>query len=410
MASQTPAPSLQSIFSRGYRSLILFAVVLASGTIIASSAIAMVNHMARSLQFTARTVAYTVEPAIVFGDMASVNEGMASIATGDMVDRIVVLDAEGREMARSVRGVDGLVPAPIRHLGNDVLFPDPAKVTIVRSGKQIAQVLVFGSSAAMVRFLFSSIVIVLACLGIALVATSILADKLRIGVIDPLNHAVEVARSVRVERAFSRRVPAPGLQEVDNFVADFNSLLSELEGWYDGLTQENHQLELRATHDPLTGIGNRALFDARLEQAINHAREQGSGFALLCLDANGFKAINDTYGHDAGDAVLRQISQRLRSSIRDADHVYRLGGDEFAVILTSPVDKIEINSIIGRISQTMRFPVAIPSQKDVYVSLSIGYSFYPAHGSSAAELCKHADQAMYRDKLHRRNDDVATSM
>ncbi|RZA23607.1 MAG: hypothetical protein EOP02_14680 [Proteobacteria bacterium] len=102
MAGKTGAPSLQSILSSGYRSLILFAVILASGTIIASSAIAMINHMERSLQLTARTVAYTVEPAIVFGDMAAVREGMASIATGDMVDRLVlVVEWEGRPAGRS---------------------------------------------------------------------------------------------------------------------------------------------------------------------------------------------------------------------------------------------------------------------------------------------------------------------
>lgn len=410
MASNTPAPSLHSILSRGYRSLILFAVVLASGTIIASSAVAMINHMGRSLQFTARTVAYTVEPAIVFNDMAAVREGMDSIATGDMVDRIVIVDAQGKEMARSVRSVDGFTPPAVLELGNDVLFPAPGEVTIVRGGKELAQVLVFGSSATMIRFLFSSLVIILSCVGIALVATSILASKLRSGVIDPLNHAVEVARSVRLERAFSRRVPAPGLREVDDFVEDFNSLLSELEGWYDGLTQENQQLELRATHDSLTGIGNRALFEQRLDQAIAHARAQDGSFALLFLDGDGFKEVNDTHGHDAGDAVLKMISDRLRACIRSADQVYRLGGDEFAIILASPVGEAEIASIIERISQTMRFPMTIPSQELVHMSLSIGYSSYPSHGESAAELCKRADEAMYREKLRRRTNDLASSM
>lgn len=410
MASKTPAPSLHSIFSKGYRSLILLTVVLASGTIIASSAIAMIDHMGRSLQLTARTVAYTVEPAIVFGDMEAVREGMASIATGDMVDRIVIVDAQGRELARSARRVEGIIPTALLNFGNNVLFPAPGKVTLVRSGKEIAQTLVYGSSAAMIRFLFSSFIIVVSCVGIALVATSVLMGKLRSGVIDPLNHAVEVARSVRVERAFSRRVPAPGLQEVDNFVEDFNALLSELEGWYDGLTEENERLELRATHDPLTGIGNRALFEKRLEQAIDHAREHESAFALLYLDGDGFKEVNDTYGHDAGDAVLKVITERLRSSIRHADQVYRMGGDEFAIILTSPVGDAEITSIIERISQTMRFPMTIPSQESVHMTLSIGYSYYPMHGESSAQLCKRADEAMYRQKLGRRNNDAASSM
>lgn len=409
MARKTVTPSLHSILSSGYRSLILFAVILASGTIIGSSAIAMINHMERSLQLTARTVAYTVEPAIVFGDMAAVREGMASIATGDMVDRLVLVDPGGREMARSTRRVAGMIPSSVVQFGNDILFPAPAQMKIARNDKVIAHVLVFGSSSAMIRFLFSSLIIVISCVGIALVATSILAGKLRSGVIDPLNHAVEVARSVRVERAFSRRVPAPGLLEVDNFVEDFNALLSELEGWYEGLTQENQQLELHATLDPLTGIGNRRLFEQRLEQAISHAREQQSSFALLYLDGDGFKLINDTYGHDTGDKVLRVISERLRACLRNDDHVYRLGGDEFAVILTEPVGQTEVSLVVERISQTMRFPLAIPSHGLVHIGLSIGYSFYPAHGESAVELCKSADQAMYREKLSRRTNDRASS-
>jgi len=410
MSGKMVSPSLHSILSRGYRSLILLALILASGTIIASSAVAMIQHMERSLHLTARTVAYTVEPAIVFGDVAAVREGMASVATGDMVDRLVIVGADGKEMARSTRSFEGLIPPAILQFGNDVLFSTPAKIEIARNGKVIAKVLVFGSSSAMIRFLFSGIVIVVCCVGIAMLATSILARRLHSGVIDPLNHAVEVARSVRVERAFSRRVPAPGLREVDNFVEDFNSLLSELQSWYEGLTQENRQLERRATHDPLTGVGNRALFEQRLEQAIGNAREQESGFALLYLDGDGFKRINDTYGHDAGDAVLRAVSERLSSCIRNADHVYRLGGDEFAVILTSPVGPDEVASVVERIGQTMRFPITIPSHGFVHMSLSVGCALYPTHGRSAAELCKMADEAMYRDKLRRRNNDLASSL
>jgi diguanylate cyclase (GGDEF)-like protein len=281
---------------------------------------------------------------------------------------------------------------------------------ISRNGKMIAEVLIFGSSAAMIRFLFAGIVIAICCVGIALVATGILARQLRSGVIDPLNHAVEVARSVRVERAFSRRVPVPGLKEVDNFVEDFNSLLSELQGWYEGLTQENLQLEQRATSDALTGIGNRALFERDIQQAIEDSRREKRSFALLYLDGDNFKQINDTHGHDAGDAVLRAISERLRSCVRETDRAYRLGGDEFAVVLTSPIGQDEVSHVVERISQAMRFPVRTPFQGMVRMSLSIGCAFYPSDGETAAELCKKADEAMYRDKLRRRNNDLASSL
>jgi len=410
MSDKAAVPSLNSILSRGYKSLILLAVIVASGTIILSSSIVTIRYMERGLQLIAQTVSYTVEPAIVFGDVAAAREGMASVATGDMVERMVIVDARGHEIARSTRSPDGLIPRSVLKVGDQLLFPAPARMEISRNGKMIAEVLIFGSSAAMIRFLFAGIVIAICCVGIALVATGILARQLRSGVIDPLNHAVEVARSVRVERAFSRRVPVPGLKEVDNFVEDFNSLLSELQGWYEGLTQENLQLEQRATSDALTGIGNRALFERDIQQAIEDARREKRSFALLYLDGDNFKQINDTHGHDAGDAVLRAISERLCSCVRDTDRAYRLGGDEFAVVLTSPIGQDEVSRVVERISQAMRFPVRTPFQGMVRMSLSIGCAFYPADGGTAAELCKKADEAMYRDKLRRRNNDLVSSL
>lgn len=404
MAGKPSSPTLPQVLAKVHRRLVLFAVSLASLTLLFGSVAVMHDQVNRNLHLMARTVAYTVEPAIVFGDISAAREGMVSVATNDLIEKLVLVDPEGRELVNLSREHEGIIPASFINAGNYLLWSRPARQKVMHNEQIIAEVQVFGSAASIERFLLSGILITVCCVGIALMGTRMLARRLQTGVIAPLNHAVEVARFVRVERAFDRRVPAPGLAEVDNFVEDFNSLLAELQGWYAGLEQENEQLERKATHDMLTALGNRALFEQRIEKAIACAGLSNGCFAVLYLDGDGFKQINDCHGHDAGDVVLQAVAERLRSCIRHSDDAFRLGGDEFAIILMSPVEKLEIDLIVRRISEAMEHPIILPSGGFVNMSMSIGFSVYPDDGQAMMELLKKADRAMYDDKLRRRND------
>jgi diguanylate cyclase (GGDEF)-like protein/PAS domain S-box-containing protein len=163
--------------------------------------------------------------------------------------------------------------------------------------------------------------------------------------------------------------------------------------------QENWEL---AHFDTLTKLPNRTLFWDRLEQALLLAGRQPHTLAVLWLDLDGFKAVNDTLGHAAGDELLRQIGQRLQATIRESDTVARLGGDEFAVVLmtiTHPQDaSVVAQKIIGRINQPF-----VLSQGPAQVSASIGIALYPDHASTARELAHHADLAMYAAKQAGKN-------
>jgi diguanylate cyclase (GGDEF)-like protein len=155
--------------------------------------------------------------------------------------------------------------------------------------------------------------------------------------------------------------------------------------------------------DALTGLPNRAFFLDRLQQVEAHERQYGGSFSVIMIDLDRFKNVNDSLGHAAGDALLRQVANRLRSAIRDSDVVARLGGDEFAIIQAGcPDQKDSALNLATRISTLIARPFQLPSHQ-VEVGTSIGIAMAPKHSSDPHELMKKADLAMYRSKSTGRN-------
>lgn len=162
------------------------------------------------------------------------------------------------------------------------------------------------------------------------------------------------------------------------------------------------RLSYQAQHDALTGLPNRFLLEDRLAQAIAYANRHHSAIAVLLLDLDGFKYVNDTLGHQAGDQVLVEVSKRLRSITRQADTLARIGGDEFCLVLGD----LRKSSDTQRIAQTcldvLRKPILI-GERDYSISASIGISCYPEHGAEPEVLQQHADTAMYHAKFNGKN-------
>ncbi len=163
------------------------------------------------------------------------------------------------------------------------------------------------------------------------------------------------------------------------------------------LKQANEQMKQLALYDPLTGLANRRLFIDRLEQSIRASRRDRNKLALLFLDLDQFKRINDTLGHDAGDMLLQTVAQRLRRCVREKDTVSRLGGDEFTVLLTDLEDNLATTQIANQILKALKEPVML-GQHEVIVSTSIGITLAPEDGINADTLMKNADLALYRAK------------
>jgi diguanylate cyclase (GGDEF)-like protein/PAS domain S-box-containing protein len=163
------------------------------------------------------------------------------------------------------------------------------------------------------------------------------------------------------------------------------------------LRNAEEEIEFNATHDALTGLPNRVLFNDRLEQALAQAHRTHGQVAVLLIDLDKFKTVNDTMGHAAGDELLTQVADRARATMRESDTIGRHGGDEFACVLPGLEDSVDVNTVTQRLLETLSAPYEIES-REVDISASIGVAVYPADGSDAAALVKHADIAMYSAK------------
>ncbi len=172
---------------------------------------------------------------------------------------------------------------------------------------------------------------------------------------------------------------------------------AELAHSYQELKISEDQLRHQAYHDSLTNLPNRKLFSDRLIQSLEWAAINNQILAVLFIDLDGFKQINDTLGHDSGDLLLKEVARRLIACLRGSDTVARLGGDEFTVILPAIPREQDVASVADKIMSTLGEPFAIAGDS-IHVTASIGISLYPFNGEDADTLIKRADAAMYRSK------------
>ncbi len=168
------------------------------------------------------------------------------------------------------------------------------------------------------------------------------------------------------------------------------------------LDEERQRYAYLASHDPLTHLANRLYFEQSLNKAISRSKRNQQLFALLIIDLDNFKPINDTLGHDAGDIALCEISQRLRDTVRDIDTVARLGGDEFGILLEDIKDSSVIYPIVEKIRLLLQQPIQQLTGQPC-VGGSIGVAISPTHTNNKDDLLKLADTAMYCAKRSRNN-------
>ena len=230
----------------------------------------------------------------------------------------------------------------------------------------------------------------------------------------PLRRLAE--RMARLRRGDASPVAIEQHDEVGIIAASVNDLLSELESRKEKIERHAEELEVTvaqrtqelreanealtrlATHDTLTGLPNRKRFNDRLHQAVALAHRAQANMALMFVDLDRFKWVNDTYGHAVGDELLKEASRRIQSCLREGDTVARLGGDEFTVILAQAGSHADIEIVATRLLHELTSPFNLTGAAGTQISGSIGIAVYPEHGESAAELLLHADHAMYNAK------------
>jgi diguanylate cyclase (GGDEF)-like protein len=187
---------------------------------------------------------------------------------------------------------------------------------------------------------------------------------------------------------------SPEPDAVEQSVVESASRLVSLAGdhW-----RMHERLLHEARHDALTGLPNRTVAEDRLEQARARAERARKQFAVFCIDLDGFKAINDELGHDAGDEILRAVSVRLRNNLRHSDTLARMGGDEFLVLIEDCAGSSAAQTVAQSLISSLQEPFLLAGRQ-LWISASIGVALYPVNGKNVAQLRRNADLAMYRAK------------
>ncbi len=223
---------------------------------------------------------------------------------------------------------------------------------------------------------------------------------------DRLDQLVELVVELASGDRGARLVPSQASDGIDAVIVGVNMLAEELQALNTDmearvaertqqLEQAQAQLRRLALYDPLTGLANRTLLEDRIDHAMTHANHGGPPPAVLLLDLDGFKAVNDSFGHPVGDLLLIEVARRLRAIVRDTDTVARLGGDEFALVVTDATNE-QVLDIAERIRLALRAPAQLGEQS-CWVSASIGVCF-AVRGQPADLVLRDADTAMYAAK------------
>ncbi|HDS3801237.1 TPA: diguanylate cyclase [Pseudomonas putida] len=394
-------PTLRSVLGRGHLSVALLAVGLAGISLTLLGVLALRVYANHNLHLIARSINYTVEAAVVFDDSAAANESLALIASKEEVAEAKVFNGEGGLLAHWQRADTGML-AKLEVQVATALLDEPINLPILHQQQQVGHIELVGQGRSLLLFLLSGLAGILFCTILSALAAQYLSRRLLNDITRPLRGLASVAHAARRERSFDRRVPEAPIAELNELGNDFNALLDELEVWHSHLQNENQTLAHQASHDSLTGLPNRAFFEGRLNRSVRNAARQQDHLALLFLDSDHFKQINDTLGHAVGDEVLISVADRVRAQLREHDLVARLGGDEFAVLLTPLQSREDAELIAEKIVASMKLPVQLDSGRSIATSLSVGIAYYPDDGADPASLLNAADAAMYQAKRKRR--------
>jgi diguanylate cyclase (GGDEF)-like protein len=216
-------------------------------------------------------------------------------------------------------------------------------------------------------------------------------------IIDPLRQLESKLNSMDSTLELDDSVEDSSDSEISKTTKALNKLLNNVKLSMNDIIEQRDSITYLANHDQLTGLFVWRMGNDILKIAIEHARRRKLHVAILFLDLDGFKLINDTYGHDAGDEVLKESALRIKKTIRLEDAAIRLGGDEFVVILGELTDSKHANMISAKITEALSAPI-LYNGTELYVGASTGIAIYPENGEDIPTLLRSADTAMYEIK------------
>jgi diguanylate cyclase (GGDEF)-like protein len=233
---------------------------------------------------------------------------------------------------------------------------------------------------------------------------------IRLFILKPLSDIAKVISNSDEDGIPIKLIPEYDAREISLLSMTMNTMIKSIRASKIALLEQHNQLrtqknalQYQATHDALTGLANRILFSERLEHAIKKSKQQSAQMALLFIDLDHFKEINDSLGHEAGDKVLNIVTKRLHETIQNEESLARFGGDEFTVIIEGLQKPEEALYLADKILKILSESITV-DHNELYVGCSIGISLYPDNGDTPQDLLKYADAAMYAAKNEGRNN------
>ena len=415
-------------------------LLLASIAFITSDRINTQQTVSNNLSTMAEIIAANSSAALLFGDTLAAQETLGFLQAQKHIQAAAIYGMEGKLFASYRKnGITIDLPNTDIQSENTLFWGDHVELFthINYQGEQIGVVYLRSNMKAVHDRLIWFLGIVAIVLLVSLLITFILSTRLQRIITDPLLRLSATARQIRTEKNYSLRVIGEGRDELGNLITDFNAMLDEIQSRDTELSEHHTLLEERvaqrtreleiantklatsrdhaesvakrmqyhAHHDALTGLPNRILLNDRITTELAHARRNQGMVALLFLDLDRFKIINDSLGHAVGDQLLRVIARRLGNCIREEDTVARLGGDEFMVVLPNISGSSDAGRISRKIIDCLVDPISCNGH-ELHITTSVGISIYPYDGTDSETLIKHADISMYRAKELGRNKAV----
>jgi diguanylate cyclase (GGDEF)-like protein len=399
--TSTDLPSLKSLYNRSSLRAILLSVTFV-GLVMGGIGVTKLLSIAQTnVELVARSASVAIEAAVYFDDREIIHEQLEQLLPNTDIRKAELLlpdqiqyeawrlsNEEQLNWAAQllVKGLLDPVDVPVSFRNQEL-----ATLTLWPNGERILRFMLVGFFALVASLLITSMIIIYT------------TRRLHTQLSEPLLELAKVSAMVRTNRDFSLRVSRSRIAEIDSLRVDFNALLDELHQWQGTMESLNQHLHYHANHDSLTGVANRHFFEKSLQRALDYAKENGSELSILYLDSNDFKLINDNYGHAAGDQVLREMSHRIKSALRETDLVARVGGDEFAILLNHIGDLDEIDSLKTKIVKAVNHPLSISADTKIEMIVSIGQARYPQDGDNMDALMHVADYTMYKDKQRQKS-------
>ena len=386
------------------------ALLLACAAFMTYDVLRMQHELEDHLGAQASIVAANSTAAIATGDQRTTHELLRSLGLDHRIVFARVTLLAGNVFAEFRRG--GVEEFADNASGGlhavSMLAYLEVNVPIHFNGDAIGHVRLVADKSAVYQRVERYVWLTLLTLVASLLFAFALSSSLQKRLLAPILRLGDLARRVSDERDYSVRADIDGGDEIADLTRDFNSMLDhiqhrdrELEEQVSERTQElvklNDQLKHQVYHDALTKLPNRALFDDRLTLSIAQAERTKTKVAIMFLDLDRFKAVNDTLGHEVGDELLRAVSERLESAVRKQDTVARLGGDEFTVILPNLGSSEYVGNVAQAILEAINEPIEIQGHR-LQISSSLGVSVYPDDGLYVTVLKRNADAAMYAAK------------